>query len=87
MQRPETDGETKNLAAWWAELQLGKQYDYTFFGGTSAFYCSGLVVFAYNMASNSDFPVQHRQVMGVETTLPQDIYDTRHFTLVAEERN
>lgn len=87
VQRPETDGEIKNLAAWMAEIQLGKKYDYTFFGGSKAFYCSGLIVFAYDVASNSDFPVKHRRVMGVETTLPQDIYDTRHFTLVAEERN
>ena len=66
--------EQKEMAAAFAENQVGFPYDYDFKGNNQAFYCSELIYAAYNEATNGETPFKLRDSMGVPTAIPDDIY-------------
>lgn len=60
-----------------ATTMIGMPYDYTFTPNAEAFYCSELIWYAYdNVVEES--PFTPREVLGVETVLPQDYFDADH---------
>jgi uncharacterized protein YycO len=76
---------TAKMAAMNAVSQIGKPYDYYFEMGESSFYCAELITWAYFNATIGMCPFVKREVMGVETVLPNDFYMAKSkFELVME---
>lgn len=65
--------------------QIGKSYDYAFEPNEKAFYCAELVAYAYQCATDFKSPFVVREIMGVETVLPDDFkLAVKKFDLIAE---
>ncbi len=79
------DETTCRVAAMNAVSQLGKPYDYYFEMSEQSFYCAELITWAYFNATIGTSPFVKRQVMGVDTVLPNDFYLAKSkFELVIE---
>jgi uncharacterized protein YycO len=82
------DESTSRIAALNAISQIGKPYDYYFEMGEQSFYCAELITWAYFNATNGLSPFVKREVMGVETVLPNDFYMAKSkFEIVMERPN
>ena len=65
--------------------QIGKSYDYAFEPNEKAFYCAELAAYAYQCATDFKSPFVVREIMGVETVLPDDFkLAVKKFDLIAE---
>jgi uncharacterized protein YycO len=64
-------------ASRFALFQEGKPYDYNFEPNEDAFYCAELIAESYKEATKDTSPFVKRQVMGVDTVLPNDFFTAR----------
>ena len=64
-------------ASRFALFQEGKPYDYNFEPNEDAFYCAELIAESYKEATKDTSPFVKRQVMGVDTVLPNDFFMAR----------
>lgn len=88
--RPNLPEETRRAAAEKAAEYLDSPYDYLFNKDARAFYCSELISYAYFLATDGEFDFFPREVMGIETIIPQDFYNATvddKFILIMEEIN
>lgn len=78
--------DERNKAAAYSMLHIGRPYDYYFEPSEKAFYCAELVYEAYMAATDFKSPFIKREVLGVETILPNDFYVARKkFELIMEK--
>lgn len=62
-------------AARFARSKVGFPYDYKFKSNNKAFYCSELVFASYHHATGGLSPFELRETLGIETAIPDDIYN------------
>jgi hypothetical protein len=55
-----------------AASMVGKPYDFLFEPGNKSFYCAELIQYAYQTAMGQLSPFIPREIMGVQTVLPND---------------
>lgn len=70
------DGVEKGRAVRTAESFIGRPYDTRFVSGNKGLYCSELIYEAFRSVK-SDTPFVPKERMGLETILPQDIYNAK----------
>jgi len=67
------DPKMMRLASDMAHKLVGRPYDYAFQTDNEAFYCSEVIWYAYNKATNGKSPFELRETLGQQTAIPQDI--------------
>ena len=73
-------------AAKYALGKVGTPYDYEFKGDNQAFYCSELVWSSYDQVMQ-EMPFTIRKTWGVETVIPDDIYNAKSKWTICWEAN